>query len=157
MRPALADAADRARADARVMQSALDGRHLPPYLPGEPRGLAAAIVAARIAPILVDAVRETHGIERWSRHAYEEVFLGEAMRAWRPDLEVAHGRNVIVTASRLCPVASGAARDARVCDACQAVQREAARQALGTRAGDVRFPMLLARGDRACEMRVELR
>lgn len=149
------DPAERARFDRAIVQSALDGRHLPAYLPLEPPAWGAGHGAARVVPIVLDALRDAHGVDAWTPESFERVFLGEAMRAWHGELDVAHPEPAkLVARTATCPVLAQASRDARVCQMCRAMQTMAAQEAFGFRLRGVTFPKLVTRGDEACEMRL---
>lgn len=157
MTPSAAPPGALAAYDRAILQSALDGRHLPPYLPGEPQHLAASLVAARVAPIVLDAVAHAHGITQWDARSFEEVFLRQAMRAWRPDLEVARNDGMLLVQGRTCPVADKVRRDPRVCDMCQLAQQRMAERALGDRLESATFPRALMQGAHVCELRLVTR
>ena len=143
--------------DQRLLQSALDGRYLPPYLPLEPSDVAAGVAAAEVVPIVLDAIRAAHGIERWDPVTYENVFLRAAMAAWHEgDLDVARDERGLTVRTRVCPVAVEARSDARVCQMCRALHALAAQEAFRWRLRGITFPQLLTRDAPTCEMRVEV-
>lgn len=142
------------RVDRALLQSALDGHLLPPYVPGEPSDMAAATGAAQLAPAVLRALRAEHGLDKWDADAFERVFLGRAMRAWHGALAIEHRPNTLVVRAATCPVREEAARDARVCQLCRALRTMAAQEAYGRRLHGVTFPQLITRGDAACEMHV---
>lgn len=157
MRPAISDPQARQKFDRAILQSALDGRHLPPYVPLEPSDVGAGVAAAEVVPIVLEAIQEAHGVDAWDAESFERVFLGEAMRAWRGgDLEVEHRPDILVARSGACPIREQSARDARVCQTCRALHTMAAQEAYRWRLHGLTFPRLLTRGDDACEMRVAL-
>ena len=154
MRPAIADRDARARFDQKILQSALDGRHLPPYLPTEPNGAGAGAAAADVVPVVLEAIQEAHGLDAWDAEAYERVFLGEAMRAWHGELDVERRPNTLVMRTPTCPVLAQAQRDARVCQMCRALHAAAAQEGYGWRLHGITFTRLITRGEPACEMHV---
>jgi hypothetical protein len=149
--------AERDAAAARVLQSALDGRWLPEFVPGEPNGLAALETAARVAPELLAAIAGIYGVERWDASAFERYFVRRALASWKRTLVVDRERESrIHVASSGCPVAREAALDPRVCQACRATQMVATQAAAGpgTR---VSFPKVtIGHGDALCEMVISL-
>ncbi|GEM_PF-6920471 len=155
MEPPLAKTEALERFDRNVITSALDGRHLPPYVPLEPSGAGASEGAARIVPVALDALREAHGVRAWTPETFETAFL-PALRAWHGALEVEREGATLRTLAAACPVAAQAAMDARVCQMCRAFHAFAAQEAYGLRLRGVTFPRLVTRGDAACEMRLAI-
>lgn len=156
MRPALSAAEDRARFDKAVLTSALDGRHLPWFVPLEPSGVGAAIATAEVVATALEAIAEAHGVESWNPDRFERVLLQQALRAWHGDLEVEHRANVLVVRSRSCPLLAKAARDARVCQTCRAFHVMAAQEAFGPRLLELTFPKLITQGADRCEAHIAL-
>lgn len=154
MRPVFPSAEERRRFDRTILQSALDGRHLPPYVPLEPSDVGAGVAAAEVVPIVLEAIQEAHGIDEWSPETFERIFLGEAMRAWHGDLEIEHRPNTLVTRTTTCPVLAQADRDARVCQMCRALHAMAAQEAYKWRLHGLTFTRLITRGEGMCEMHV---
>jgi hypothetical protein len=142
------------RFDRMLLQSALDGHHLRPYVPLEPNGLAAAEGAGMVVPFVLEALQEAHRVDAWTPETFERVFLGEAIAAWHGGLEIEHRGDSLVARTPSCPVAAEARRDARVCQMCRALHTVAAQEAFGWRLRGVTFPRLITQGDGACEVHV---
>src|SRR5438067_7072522 len=148
--------AERDATAARILQSALDGRWLPEFTPGEPAGVAALATAERVAPELLDAIAGVYGVERWDAAAFERVFVRRALAAWKRALVVDRDRESRVRVTGpACPVLRQAALDPRVCQACRATQVAAIHAAMGPEP-IVSFPRLIAQGNAICEMVVTL-
>lgn len=147
---------ERDRTAARVLRSYLDGRHLPPYVPGEPSGMAALVTAAQTAPAILDALADIYEVGRWDEETFERVVLGRAFRAWHHEIDLHREPERIVMESKDCPVLDEVRRDARVCQMCQAVQSHLAARASGGHVDEVRFRETMLSGP-ACRVAVHLR
>lgn len=149
---------DRAKDDlaARLVHEVMS-EPLPPFLPGEPPGLAATLEAAARAPRILRALSRVYGVERWDYDSFHrEVLLG-ALAAWRPGTRVREdGRTLLLTAPR-CPLAAAVARDPRRCLTCHLVVEVMARLAMPGEVARVTFEELLSRGDPLCVMRMQRR
>lgn len=136
----------RERAGA-LLQKALDFRHLPDFLPGEPSGMAGASAATAIAPLLLDDLAALYRVRRWTPEEFVRAYVEGALAAWQPGLQVERRPSGLRLVSPVCPIAAEADLDPRACRMCQALQAEAARRAAGA---DAEHAELITRGDAAC-------
>lgn len=135
----------------------VEGAALPPYVPGEPRGLAARMAAALVAPGLLRAVARSRGVTFWTWARFRREFLMGAYAAWRPGTEVQErGRELRVT-SPTCPLLAAARLDPRACEFCRSALEAAARRAVPGEIEDMAWDRLIARGDDECAVRIRRR
>lgn len=143
----------RERAGA-LMQLAMDLRHLPDFLPGEPSGIAAASVASQLAPIVVDELAALYDVRTWTPDEFVRAYVEGALSAWKPGTRVERSSSALRIISPVCPVGAEVELDARTCQMCRALHAEVARRAIGA---TVEFEELISRGEAACTTTVKLR
>lgn len=148
---------ERDRTAARVLRSYLDGRHLPPYEPGEASRMAAMVAANQAAPAVLDALADIYEVAKWDLDTFERVVLGRAFRAWHRQFDLHREPGSIVAEATDCPVIDSATQDARVCQMCQAVQSQLAARATGGAVEEVRFYDAIAKGGQTCRIAVRLK
>lgn len=146
-------ASDRDEAKA-LLHRAIASRGVPPFLPGEPGGIAAWLAAERVAsPVLRDLAR-IYGVKRWNAGEFERAYLLGALEAWRRG-EVTRLADGWRVESHECPVLGAATLDPRVCAMCRHVTSLVASKATGGSAR-VEFPQLVTSGDGRCVTRITM-
>lgn len=144
------DVRRRERAGA-MLQVALDQRHLPDFLPGEPSGMAAAATATRLVPPFLEDLAALYRVRRWTPEEFVRAYVEGALSAWQPGLRVEKDGASLRIASPICPIAAEAEVDPRACQMCRAFHAEVARVAAGA---DLHHEELITHGDAACVMAV---
>ena len=140
-----------------LVHASLAGRRLPPFVPGEPRGLAALRVASHEAPAFLENLEDVYGVKEWTLDEYERVFLRGALEGWRPGSAVKEEPGRLRVVSGTCPLAAEADADPRVCQACRAFQEQVTRLALPGQVERVRHTSLITSGDGVCVTEIELK
>lgn len=140
-----------------LVHASLAGRRLPPFVPGEPRGLAALRVASYEAPGFLENLADVYGVKEWTLDEYERVFLRGALEGWRPGSVVKEEPGRLRIVASLCPLAAEAEADPRVCQTCRAFQEQVTRLALPGQVERVRHASLITRGEGACVTEVDLK
>lgn len=156
MTATLTPAPPRSEQAGALLREALAEAHLPPWLPGEPNGLAASVAANVFAPRFLAELARLYDVDAWTPESFSLAF-GDALRAWHGDAMVTRTSDALRVVSGACPMLRGAARDPRLCQFCQDFQQEAARQALHERVASVRFTDRLTKGDEACATEIRFR
>jgi len=136
-----------------MLQMALDHRHLPDFLPGEPSGVAGGATAGRLVPPFLADLAALYRVRRWTPEEFVRAYVEGALSAWQPGLRVERGRGRLRVVAPVCPIAAEAELDPRACQMCRAFHAEAARRAAGA---ETEHSGLITRGDAACVMDVRL-
>lgn len=150
--PGSPDVGRRARAGA-LLQMALDQRHLPEFLPGEPSGMAGVATAARLVRPFLEDLAALYGVRRWTPEEFVRAYVDGALASWQPGLQAERSGSRLRLVSPICPIAGEAELDPRACQLCRAFQAEAARLAAGA---TLHHEDLITRGEGACVMEVQL-
>jgi hypothetical protein len=127
---------------------------LPPWLPGEPRNLAALRAADRAARALLDLLARRNGIDAWTWPTFRALFLEGLLAAAKPGARIEdRGGEFLMVAPR-CPLLDEARLDPRACGFCRLLPEAALRIALPDEPVEVRYDGLLTSGDPACVLRI---
>lgn len=143
----------RERAGA-LMQLAMDLRHLPDFLPGEPSGIAAASAASQLAPIVLEELAALYDVRTWTTDEFVRAYVEGALSAWKPGTRVERSSSALRIISPVCPVGAEVELDPRTCQMCRALHAEVAKRAIGA---SVEYGDLISRGEAACITVVKLR
>lgn len=108
----------RDREAAKVLARHLDEPSLPSFVPGEPRGLMAAIASRRLTPRILAELGEIYDVETWDADAFERHVLRGALLGWSPRARVLERDGTVTATLTVCPIGA-VERDPRVCDLCQ--------------------------------------
>lgn len=146
-----------ASAAGALLDAYLADRALPPYVPGEPSGLAAALAAAETAPEFLESLAEVFGVDRWDEETFLRVYLMGALAQWRTGTVVASTEDRLRVLGPSCPLRQAVRRDPRACQACRAFHEHVARLALRERVDAVTFDRLISEGASVCDMSIHLR
>ncbi len=141
-----------------VLDRTLRWTYMPPYIPGEPPGIATSLLAPRVSEHLKERILEIHGNPHESPRPLRTL-LTRILPLWKDPLTVEvsltqEGDRLTLT-SPTCPLAREVAKDPRRCGLCQEVQKHLVRDALGAPEASARFPQLITRGDGTCRLEVE--
>jgi hypothetical protein len=147
-----AETTRRNRLAAEILQEYLDGRFLPPFIPGEPRSLGAALGAAAVEPEILGMLAGVYGVGRWDLDSFKRYVLEGAIPAWKRDTTVIEQEGVLKIRSRMCPFAPDAKLDPRICDMCRLTQQMLVQGAARGEIADTAFTHTVAKGDAGCDL-----
>lgn len=140
-----------------LMHAQLGGRRLPEHLGDIPDRMLVDRLARADAKDLLETLREIYDVKHWDRESFEKAFVEGVLDGWRPGSLVQRGIQSLRIVSTVCPVASDVEKDARICQACRAIQSHAAYLALIGQIERVEFTRLMSRGESACEATIHYR
>lgn len=126
---------------------------LPPFVPGEPRNVAALHAAERAAAALLRMLARKHKVQRWDWVGFRTYFLEGMMASAKDGTVVEDDREVRLTCTS-CPLLEEARRDPRACGFCQLLPYAAARLAVPDEVEEVRYDGLITQGAPACTLRM---
>lgn len=141
----------RDRLAAQILQEYLDGRFLPPYIPGEPRTLGAALGAVAVEGDLLQMLGTLYGVRRWDFETFKRHVINGALKTWKRGAMVIDDGDVVRIRGG-CPLAPEARQDPRVCDMCKLTQEVLVRHAGGGTIAEASFKRLVGRDDATCEL-----
>lgn len=140
-----------------VLHAHLAGRSLPEHLGDIPDRMLVDRLARMDAKEVLATLQELYGLEWWDKESFERVFVRGALEGWRPGTLVQHPAGRLRVVSTTCPIAADVAKDARLCVACQSLQKHATYLALIGQVADVHVERVMSKGESACELDVTFR
>lgn len=140
---------------ASLLRGCVSGCALPPHLSGTSNVIVSALAASKAAPELLETLAEVYDVRDWDFDAFRRVFVEGAFAYWKL------GTRVLYTGSRFrgisprCPVGWEVQTNARVCQMCRALTKQAAQTAIAVDVEESTFDQFIARGDAVCAMTIK--